>query len=591
MTQVSVELREANGTLVAALPNAFDVTFQAFLDEMGNGSFRMPIGDALIPQFTVGREAWFYLDAVHAFDIRVDQPPTMVLVDPGEEAAEHVEVKGRGVGQAFDGARIYPQKGLSDPLVPQHRIYSFASPDFPNTGSWVAATQLFLQSFLDPIRHDFVDRILVNSDGTQTLLDRTSATAPIGWPVPSAYWIWGTTPTTPLGFNYFRKSVTLGARTLVKFAVAADNYYTLFLDGTPILGDTGQEGETTWKEYRQLTMTLPAGTYELAAVVENIDNGLTNPAAFLFALYTTTDQDVVTSVLCVSDNSWSSLAYPAAVPGWTPGQVVLNALTEAQARGALTGWTCDATATVDSHGNAWAVVGGSSGFMPMFSIPVGASMTEMLTSLVSQGRLDWRVTTGHVLHLFNPSEVTAPLATLAVTGVVATQNIVSLELTPGTPTFTAFLVKWSGGPPFDVADATAVAAYGRIEGFVAVDAFNVADATRLANVVLADSTSLAYSHAVTVQPVGTADVPMVGFTLGDFVTAPNVVMTGVSVRVWSISVTQTNMGRAVFTIELNRRLKPPELESQQLLQLIGQGVTGPRETKISALSSTKPIGT
>lgn len=587
LTEAFVDLRERNGTLVSTLDSAQAMRFQEALSEVGAGSISIPADDPVTASLTVGREIWCWIHATHVFTFRIEAPPRLRIIQEGEEAAQFYDVAGRGIGIDFDGARVYSPKGVSDPLLGQHRIYSYASIDFPNAGSWGPAIELARQDFLDPVRHDFIEYVTVIS-GQPEITETLSATAPLEWKVPEAFWIWGQSDTTPLGFNYFRKTITLAAETLVTIDVTADNYYLLWLDGTPILGDRGNEG-FTWKQFRRLPIQLPAGTYTFAADVENIANGFTNPAAFLFAMYTTDDNGVVTSTIAVSDASWIALPYPASTPGWTPGQVILDAMAEAQARGGLTLWTCDFTATTDSHGNAWVTASGSGPYMPSFSIPTGASFLELLNALVAQGRIDWRVSpAGHVLQAFNAGEVIAPLTTFVSDTTLTASNIVAMESTPPEPPKTVLYVKWSNGA-FEVVNATAVTAYGRIEGYATVDAPELGEATRQANVILADVSSGAYSHLYRIDPVSDVDTPTKGFTVGDYVTAPDQDFVDQAMRVWSISVGQTDMGRATFAVELNRRRKPADVENQELLQDLGRGIVGSTRLTTATLSTTNPV--
>lgn len=587
-TDLTVELHAAGGALIATLPSAYNVTFQAALSEVGRGSCTIPANDPVVANFTIGTEVWCIVHGFHVFTFAVETQPTIVLLAPEEEIGQTYVAEGRGTGRSLAGARVYPEKGIDDPLLNQQRVFSFASREFPNGGSWPYATQISLQSYLDPVRHDFIDHEVIGVDGAPTRTERTETTAPIDWPVPTAWWIWGQPDTTPLGFNYFRKLLTLSQRTVVDFAVSADNYYTFWIDGNPVLKDAGSEG-FTWKQFRPLRLTLPAGNYMLAANVENIDNGLSNPAAFLFAAYTTDDDGNVTSTLALSDGSWNSLAYPSSVPGWTPGQAIIKVMEEAQARGALAGWTWDFSGTTDSHGNPWVAQDGSGPYMPLFSVAVGATVLEMLDELVAEGWIDWRVSpAGHVLQVFNHGAVTLPLSTLQATGVLTTQNLARLEATPSDPPETALLTKWSYGL-FHLYDPTATAAYGRTEGYAAIDAPNLGEALRQAHVVLDDTASATYSFSATVVPRTEQDWPFVSFGIGDYVTCPNELATPVSMRVWSISVTQTNMGRPVFTVELNRRIKPPVVKNNELLSTLGRGIASSSKSRSAVLSSTSPV--
>lgn len=578
--QATVNLYSAAGVLIADLANAYGVSWQDVINEAGTGEFSLPYDDPQGVQIVPGSQVYCYLDGLHVFTWVVREPPEITSVSDAEESGQEWRVTGVGKAQRLEEARIYSWRGTAPQVMAQHRIYSFASPDYPNLGTWINATEIAPQSFIDPVRRAILEYITVSDIADiPDAVDFVFAAAPLGWLIPSAIWIWGQADTSDIGFNYFRGTFYLPIETAVVIAATADNYWTLYLDGAPILGDQG-EG-IGWLEHKRVDLRLKAGVYNLAAVVENIFvEGLTreqNPAAFLCAVFTVDDNDKVMTIIATSDDSWVSLAYPVSTPGWTPGQMIIDAINEAQARGALVGFTVDFTGTLDSGGHTWVGSGGAGTYVPGYSAPIGSTIFDVLGDLVALGWVDFRYdAASDKLQMWSKGTGAVTTAIdFVVNGDTDTQNLVTVEYAPHHPVTTVMFVKWSAGF-LEVVNAAAEALYGRIEGFLTVDAgADVVEATRLANLALAEVDNVEYAIVAHVDPIRPlVDQPYLNFVPGDFVNILNQFGAMTATKVFSISVAANDLGRATLVLELNNRRPSPERDLFDLTVALGRGVVG-----------------
>ena len=81
--------------------------------------------------------------AVPLKTIKIEGNPSYARVQSGEEFDQIVTVSGRGWGCVLDEAIIYPEFDLNLPLDSSWRLFSFASPSFPNGAAWPGSTQLY----------------------------------------------------------------------------------------------------------------------------------------------------------------------------------------------------------------------------------------------------------------------------------------------------------------------------------------------------------------------------------------------------------------------------------------------------------------
>lgn len=600
------ELWTAGGVKLSDLETQSGCQFQDVLNDVGSGSLTLQLDDPDAALVVPGTEIRAFLFGNVVFSFPILQHPSIRYVDEAEEAGQTKSVAGQGRPQLLDLATVYP-RGLPGSAATQleltvnaqHRIYSFASPDFPNGATWTTAYQQVKAGTLwKPLGPDggswrFVPiEYTTVISGEEDVVETVEVPAPNGWPVPDAWWIWGQADSTPLGKNFFRKEFNITSETSVAVLATADNYFTLYLDGSPILGDDEVLGG--WKDYRRVDLQLTAGTHTIGIIGVNapFDDGTTsdrNPAAVLMAICPIDGEgEVVLPPIVQTDGTWQCLAYPAAEPGWTPGQIMIDAIDEAQARGAIAGFSYDFTALNDSLGNPWP-------YVPGFSVAVGASLLTMLKGLTEAGWIDWRVKPGgKLLQMFNQGAIatnTGP--TYDVTGNIDTQEVMGQDFVPQVTIRNRYLVKWTEGY-FEVSDAASMAQWGEFEGFIAVDSPTEDDARVQAELVLSQTAQPVFAVVVEIDPTDQTRFPYEAFSVGEKirVRGPDGALTWYQVQ--SISIGQTDNARPTLVMELNARLNERQREEFELLDQLGRLISGDEKRRNTRMmfneSKTKGFG-
>jgi hypothetical protein len=405
--------------------------------------------------------------------------------------------------------------------------------------------------------------------------------APLGFPVTTAYWIWPNADTAPQGKGFFHRDFELPTELLLTFTATADNYYTVYLDGTPIFGEA--EDTACWREYKTVQFVVTAGWHNVAALVRNTapEGGGANPAGFLCALYTVDGNGEPDTVYVQTDaeeisGDWKTLWVPEGGqdPGWTAGEIIIDMLEEAVARGVLTPVTVDFTATTDSEGNPWPVI-------PAFAVDVGSSVLSALADLARLGHIDWRMKPGApVLQMFVHGLAGAASPATYAYG----SNIASMSFEQASAVKNRILVKWSGGY-FQVDDLASQAALGAVlETTMSIDAATQDEALRRAEEALADLSSEVRACVLTIElgddisAMNPNDMPYFSFGVIDTITAPNEAATPTVSPVESITVNGGDNGDPEITLELNRRMRIPERAELELLYSIGSGIRGQVES-------------
>lgn len=262
-------------------------------------------------------------------------------VSSKEASGEIWQVSGSGLREWFKDAVVYPYRGLKDDSQ-SSRVFSFAS----ERGSWYVPadwkTPVVVQSYnMDP------------NDGP-------FGTAPAEWPdAPNAKWIWGSanskTDPAPEGVNFFRYEFTVAesvGKKSYSFFASGRTDFDVFLDGQSIIEARGTDSYAqTWRA----DFEIGPGEHVLAARVRA--DG-TRASAFIGAFYRAGDATAGTSaeLLNVTNTtSWAVNPYPDPAPGWTPGEIVLTLLEEAEDRGVRfpSFLTPTFTAELDSEGHSW----------------------------------------------------------------------------------------------------------------------------------------------------------------------------------------------------------------------------------------------
>lgn len=163
-----------------------------------------------------------------------------------------------------DGTRVLVESNIM-PYAPDVRAFNFGSRDafnhvmFNDVGPGSSGAN---QELLAPWSN------LTSGDGV-TYASRSDKVKgyPIGWPDPSAQWIWQTNPQADVqdGLQVsFRGFFTLGAETTVDIYGTADDTADFYIDGVQKLFST-----TSWKTIGHIRVTLSQGQHELQITGRN----------------------------------------------------------------------------------------------------------------------------------------------------------------------------------------------------------------------------------------------------------------------------------------------------------------------------------
>lgn len=593
---MSAALLDTDGTAVTDLEAAFGLEFYDELNGVGYGSLSIPLSESDAAQITPGRYINILVAGTVRFTFKVEGNPTYSSIQEGEEFEQILTVKGRGWGVSFDDSPTYPEVALNARLNSPWRLFSFASPSFPNAGAWAAAVELY----------EYLEAVSSGRGRYQVASDGNPYPSPISFPVPtspiindstwtvgdpspdvpgpdyeSVYWIWSEADYPneeyELGWCFFRNTFTLASDTVVTFAVSSDNYFTFFLEGVPILGEDSDQW--IWQGWKEVSVPLLAGTWTVAAVVENVgfpgQTGIltVNPGGFIATVHEVESSGQLPNVVhLVSDDSWvcEFVADDEKWPGWTPGQIIDQLIDEAVARSELAIFdSISFSATTDTDSAAWLPKDTtvSSAYAASFAVEIGSTLLDALGVLHSQGWIDWHVQPGtFVLDVWRGRLPSSPSSSATLDGT----NLRSLERAETAVYANALLVQWEHGY-VEVEDSAAITSYGtRVAGFFSSDATSSDDAEQAGRTELLRRSQEGFpAIVVTVEPTAAGDCPYEGFTLGDWVTIPAVGGGTEVVRVLSIAARQGKNGNATWTLELNQKLQVPEEQDQQLLRQIG----------------------
>lgn len=602
---VTASLYDFDGvTLIDDLDNAFGIVFMDELSGPGSGACSLPLSDANAGDMIAGRVIGIKIEGTRRFSFRIEGNPRYVQVEEGEEEQHILVASGRGWGACvFDDSIIYPEFDLSLPLDSSWRLFSFASPSFPNGSLWPVSTELYEyhDGVVEGLRYVAIEQTITTivEDGPDLTEDVINYyPSPVGFPWPNSpkngngleptptyigvNWIWPSEAAEDdVGYAFFRDTFTLETDQPVTFSVTADNLFTLFLEGVPILGES--DDNLMWLGYKEVTIWLPGGTYQVAAVVQNIDAPTLayNPGGFLYAAYVSASdvggETVAWVHAQVSNAEWTSHFSATTWPGWTPGQIIQQYASEAIARGGLNLYAYSETfdGLVDTDNNDWDSIDTetSSIYIPSFAIEVGKTGLDLLAQLHEEGWIDWH---------FQPATLTLDVwaagqvgTTPGVTLTYGT-NLSGLQRGETAPYANALLVQWSGGF-VEVTDAAEVTAFGnRVEDIYSTDAESVADAERLGRIeLMRRAVSSRAAVIARIEPTSTTDCPYEGIELGDYVATPNEDFDGTTnQQILSISMQQDEDGFAVWTTELGRRWRRKTVEDTLLLRDLGGKTLG-----------------
>ena len=337
----------ANTSLLTTFEDSFGRQFQDGMSDTGSGQIALLTGDATLDDGA--KVVRFKVNDTYAFSMRIERQQ-LRTVARGEESDQLVELSGRGLVAEWEDAVVYPYGGLNQRPISDSRAFTWASPELSTDGWPVAVTELSglsTQQQLDPPLH-------------------APWFPPLGWPsndlAPSWIWSRGQNSTNmPAGSSLFRATFTAAATGRVSIFYTADSRCRVWLDGVLLSDWTSQPNERSFLNAYRSTPMVSAGNHTIAiegdsqAWIESLPGsirGIVVCAVYSGGVGGTFNSS---SRLLKTDSTWKCLDYPAVYPAPTPGKILSTLLAEAQARGALTGWSLGCTDTVDSAGQPWPV--------------------------------------------------------------------------------------------------------------------------------------------------------------------------------------------------------------------------------------------
>lgn len=400
----------ANTSLLGTLDESFGRRFQDEFSGPGSGSLSMLATDSDVS--LASKVLRWKVGGIYAFASRVEQRRWQTVAG-GEESDQTVTLSGRGLVAEFDDAVVFPYNGIGSRPISDQRGFAWWSPELSTTG-WPSASVIYTG--------------VTDFDGATY-----DPPVPAPWFTPIGYapindnagasWIWPTyPPPAAAGSCLFRTTFTSAAER-VSIYYTASSRCRVWVDGIAIADWTTQPNEESFVTAYRATPYMSSGTHHLAIEVDvqawtptlpGVTRGILNAAVYggggRGTAYGSGNRLVGTGT------SWKCLNYPTTFPAPTPGKILSTLLSEAQARGALTGWSLSCTDTTDSAGQPWPVD-------TAHIFRVGDSLLDVLNQM-SDSSIEYRARpVGKVLDVYRRGTVTA------ATGVTYTAgtNLLSLE--------------------------------------------------------------------------------------------------------------------------------------------------------------------
>lgn len=336
-------------TLLQTLTLAEGLGCQPVLRGPGVGGFTLPLtapdhaATLALEQAacTYGRIVRFEDGGTPVFAM-VIRSKTVNRVDPREEAGQGIDVDGPGTLAMWQRAVWYPEAGIEAdgvglPIPYDTRHLTFAAAIFDDSG-W-----------------DFVEEAAISTveQGAPTHFPDVSAgkIRPGGSPVVDA---------DPEVFGARRQFTTTGGDKMYRWVFTADDGVAVYFDAVKVFDATRPR---MWQETQQVDVRLRDGAHLLALQGTNIDFPGTNLSWVLGTLYELVqgaDGLELGAIVVNTRDDWVGAQFGDTPPGFTPGAQIRIFLEEAQARGALDGWTLNFDDDMDSDGVEWPVAPASS---------------------------------------------------------------------------------------------------------------------------------------------------------------------------------------------------------------------------------------
>lgn len=590
-------------TVLATLTNALNISGMDELSGYGWAQCSLPYGDTQALELRRGRYIQIMSAGSVIFTFKIGGAPRYEQIKQGEEIEEVVTVRGQGWGSMFEEAVVLPDVA---PYVPDYsyRWFSFASMTYDDSAFDDAIEQYEYHDFAEAATRGRVVGIEdTGADPDDPGDDELKLyVAPVGFPWPNApkngngfaptptyeptYWITANGSTEDdIGWHLFRHpGIVLAGDQQVSIFVTADNLFTLFLNGVPLLAE--DTDMLMWDGWKELSLTLPAGTHIFAAAVQNVDVPSLpyNPGGFLFNVVAVSvyPGDVETSLtlnLASSASPMQSLFAADEWPGWSAGGIMLQLIAESVATGHLVAFdtvgSVSFSATTPTGGGTWDTEDTDTTLstIPSIAFRLGITLGDVLRQLRDYGWAEWHFQGDALtLDMWTPGTVgTTPGVTFA-----HGTNIVSLERGETKPYANRLYVQWATSYSV-VNDTVEQAAYGSVVSeWFSVDARTEEEALRYGRIELARRVQdERASTLMEIEPTSSADCPYEGFVVGDYVAQPQVDGTGTdTVQVHAIHFETDENGWAKWTLETGQRWRAPELEYAELLRNIGGKTVG-----------------
>lgn len=311
------------------------------LSDVGWAQLVMQNDDALLAGIAKKHFIQFHIDGQPRLLMYVEQLHTVAIAPSGTKVPEVTTISGRGSLAAWEGARVFPPNGVAGRPHTETRRFDWGARELTITG-WAAAVLLTQAG--------------QGSEGTPPPdFPEAWLGYPLGWSDPTGYWVWsqaaGAGPAMPAGDAYFARDVNVATAGYRSIYIAADNRHDLRIDGVVISEFSEVGSKEGYQNTLRADVYLSAGLHRVAVKASNDDAATL--AGLLYAQWTQDSNRDDDALELRADTTWGAVGYPAAAPGFTAGHVIRLLLEEAQADGALTGWSLSFTDTLDSDGNAW----------------------------------------------------------------------------------------------------------------------------------------------------------------------------------------------------------------------------------------------
>ncbi len=327
----------------------------------------------------------------------------------------------------------------------------------------------------------------------------------------------------------------------------------------------------------EFTFSLTAGGTAVIA---------TAPQSGVHSMFIPTIPSQASLVSVTGTTGWKVNGYPDPIPGWSPGEILLTLMAEAEARGVLSmGWfTPTFTATHDSYGNEW-------GRELDWTFDVGDTLEDVIEQMEELACDLWIDPDTLELHMAAERGVDRTIYDFDVDGITVLsaplvfergKNLIKAEIDGNGSVTNALYMKTADGW-ITRTDATSLAKYGKLEGKLETGA-STAVSIAVADFVFKQRAIPEEGASYTVVP-SEGYYPFHDFNVGDWVFAPD--NRGISVRrrVVSLSLTEDAAGNPVYTIEFDTIFRDGEDKLLRWLAKAAGGSLGGSSANASPVGS------